>query len=65
MLFSYENSVGGNIIIHIIPREVVYFLGMHSYTINDNLITVNNETISIYNFFNMPSSQNFLLKNFN
>ena len=64
--FSCENSVGGNITIHITPYEVVYFLGTCSYiNVNDNLISVNDETISIYNFFNMSSSREFLLKIFN
>ncbi len=64
--FSYENSVGGNITIHITPYKVVYFLGTCSYiNVNDNLISVNDETISIYNFFNMSSSREFLLKIFN
>ena len=64
--FTCENSVGGKITIHITPREVVYFLGIRSYTkVEDYLVSVDDETISIYDYFNMPSSQEILLKIFN
>ena len=67
-LFSCENSAGGNITIHITPHEVIYFLGARSFTkVNDNygsLISVDDETISIYDFFNMPSVHESLLKIF-
>ena len=66
--FSCENSIGRNITIHITPHEIVYFLGTRSFTkVNDNydsLISVDDETISIYDFFNAPSIHEFLLKIF-
>ena len=50
--FSCENSIGGDITIHITPHEVIYFLGIRSYTnVGINLISVDDETISIYEFF--------------
>ncbi|CAG8851073.1 19244_t:CDS:1, partial [Racocetra persica] len=64
-IFSCENLVGGKIAIHITPQEVVYFLGVHSYANLDtynNLISVDDDTISIYNFFNLPSSHELFLK---
>ena len=66
--FSCENSLGGNITIHITPREVVYYLGLRSFTkVNDNydsLISIDDETISIYDFFNTSSIRESLLKIF-
>ena len=66
--FSCENSIGRNITIHITPHEIVYFLSTRSFIkVNDNydsLISVDDETISIYDFFNAPSIHEFLLKIF-
>lgn len=66
--FSCENFAG-DITIHITPREVVYFLGIRSYSnindINPCLIAVDDETFLIYNHFSMSSTQNFLLNIFN
>ncbi len=67
--FSCENFAGGDITIHITPREVVYFLGIRFYSniddINPCLIAVDDETFLIYNHFSMSSTQNFLLNIFN
>ena len=50
--FSCENLAGGDITIHITPQEVVYFLGIRSYSnINPCLIAVDDETFLIYNHF--------------
>ena len=64
--FSCENLVGGDITIHIIPQDVVYFLGIQSYSnLNSNLILLDNESFFIYNYFNMPNTQNLLSRIFN
>lgn len=64
--FSCENLAGGDLTIHISPHEVIYFLGICSYiNVNSNLISVDDITLSIYDYFNMPSSYNYLLKIFN
>ena len=60
---------GGDITIHTTPREVVYFLGIRSYSnindINPCLIAVDDETFLIYTHFSMSSTQNFLVNIFN
>ena len=63
--FSCENLAGRDITIHITPWEVVYFLGICSYSnINTCLIAVDDETF-LYNHFSQSSTQNFLLNIFN
>jgi hypothetical protein len=64
--FSCENLAGGDITIHITPREVIYYLGIRSYfNVSPYLIAVDDETSLIYNHFNMPSTQSFLSSIFN
>ena len=46
--FSRKNLKGEKITIHITPHEIVYSLGICSYTkVHDDLVLVNDETISI------------------